>query len=99
VETTCFRVVQEALTNVIRHAQAQRVSIELRQGQEGLELSIRDDGRGFDVERALQHAAGGASLGLLGMQERVQFAGGQIDIQSAPGQGTEIRVSFPAQQQ
>jgi len=98
VETTCFRVVQEALTNVIRHAQAQRVSIELRRGQEGLELSIRDDGRGFDVERALRHAAGGARLGLLGMQERVQFAGGQIDIQSAPGHGTEIRVSFPANQ-
>jgi signal transduction histidine kinase len=98
VETTCFRVVQEALTNVISHAQAQRVSIELRRGQEGLELSIRDDGRGFDVQRTLRYAAGGASLGLLGMQERIQFAGGQIDIQSAPGHGTEIRVSFPANQ-
>jgi signal transduction histidine kinase len=96
VETTCFRVVQEALTNVVRHAQAQRVSIQLRQGQESLDLNILDDGRGFDVERALQRAAGGGSLGLLGMQERVHFAGGEMDIQSAPGHGTEIRVSLPA---
>jgi signal transduction histidine kinase len=72
------------------------VSIQLRQGQESLDLNILDDGRGFDVERALQRAVGGGSLGLLGMQERVQFAGGEMDIQSAPGHGTEIRVSLPA---
>jgi PAS domain S-box-containing protein len=95
VETTCFRVVQEALTNVMRHAQARQVRVELRQHDAELELIICDDGRGFDVKAALTRAASGASLGLLGMQERVRLVEGQFDIKSAPGCGTEIRVRFP----
>jgi len=95
VEITCFRIVQEALTNVARHAQAKRVSVELRQRGAELHLTIRDDGQGFDVEEALRRAARGASLGLPGMQERAQCVGGQLRIESAPGRGTEIRAIFP----
>jgi signal transduction histidine kinase len=95
LETICFRVVQEALTNIARHAQARRVQIELRRPRTELELLIRDDGVGFDVEAARQRAARGSSLGLLGMQERVLLSGGRFEIVSAPGQGTEIRARFP----
>lgn len=98
VRITCFRIVQEALTNVVRHAQAQHVVVGLRQRERELELTVRDDGLGFDVDQALERASHGASLGLLGMQERALFAGGQMHIQSAPGHGTEIRLSIPLPQ-
>lgn len=95
VETTCFRVVQEALTNIVRHAQAQHVEVELRQDEKELELLIRDDGIGFDINAVMERAAGDLSLGLLGMQERVQLIGGSIEISSSLTQGTEIRAYFP----
>jgi two-component system, NarL family, sensor histidine kinase UhpB len=93
--TACFRVVQEALTNVVRHARARQVRIDLRQGDEEVDLLIRDDGVGFDPEIARRRAARGQSLGLLGMQERVALLGGRADIQSQPGLGTTVRVWFP----
>jgi PAS domain S-box-containing protein len=96
LEIACFRIVQEALTNVVRHARAQRVSVALRQHENELQLTIRDDGVGFDAQYALACAARGESLGLLGMQERASLAGGQIEIVSTPGHGTEIRAHFPA---
>lgn len=95
IETACFRVAQEALTNVARHAQAQRVWVEVRQHGTALHLVIRDDGIGFDIQAAQERAVRGASVGLLGMQERVQLAGGQITIQSTVGRGTEVHVCFP----
>jgi signal transduction histidine kinase len=95
VETACFRVAQEALTNVLRHAQAQRVEVELRQDGAGLELVVRDDGVGFDVPAAQAAAVRGDSLGLLGMQERVALVGGDIKIESSPSHGTVVRASFP----
>jgi signal transduction histidine kinase len=95
LETACFRVAQEALTNVLRYAQARRLEVELRRHEAELELVIRDDGVGFDVPAALARATGGASLGLLGMQERALLVGGQLEIESRLGQGTEIRASFP----
>jgi signal transduction histidine kinase/HAMP domain-containing protein len=95
LEITCFRLVQEALTNVVRHAHAHQVYVELRHGDDEMQLTVRDDGVGFDVQPVLESAMRGASLGLLGMRERVLLAGGQIDIASAPGRGTEIRVRFP----
>jgi len=93
--TTCFRVAQEALTNVIRHARARRVWVELYQGEKEVRLVIGDDGIGFDVDEARRRAARGASLGLLGMQERIALHGGQITIESEPGHGTSLRVWFP----
>jgi PAS domain S-box-containing protein len=91
VETACFRVAQEALTNVVRHARAQTVSVELHRTPEALHLVVRDDGIGFDVMTAEQ----GASLGLLGMRERVALLAGEMDCKSAPGRGTEIHAFFP----
>jgi signal transduction histidine kinase len=95
LETTCFRVVQEALTNVVRHAQAKQVEVELRKLDHELELVICDDGIGFDVNSVLDRASGDLSLGLLGMQERVQLVGGIIKISSDLKRGTEIQVQFP----
>jgi signal transduction histidine kinase len=90
-----FRVVQEALTNVGRHAQARQVWIELDRVGDTLELEIRDDGAGFDAAATLDRAAHEGHLGLLGMKERVQILGGTLDVDSSPGEGTHIRVSLP----
>jgi signal transduction histidine kinase len=95
VETACFRVAQEALTNIVRHAQARRAKLELRQRDAELELTVSDDGIGFDVAAARQRAARGGSLGLLGMQERVLLMGGRIDIQSTRGKGTRLVACLP----
>ena len=95
VETTCFRIAQEALTNVIRHAQAARVEVELSAGGDRLELAVRDDGKGFDVAAARKRAAQGGSQGILGMQERVSLADGELEIDSAPGRGSTVRARLP----
>jgi len=95
IATTCFRIVQEAVTNVIRHANAKDVWVDLHQTASSVVLTLRDNGRGFDVPAAQERAALGASMGLPGMQERVRLAGGQMMIDSAPEQGTEIHVTLP----
>jgi PAS domain S-box-containing protein len=95
VEIACFRATQEALTNVLRHAQARHVSVVLRADDDAVTLLIRDDGVGFDVEAAQARAVAGGSLGLLGMPEQVALAGGQIAITAAPGAGTHIQIRFP----
>jgi two-component system sensor histidine kinase UhpB len=95
LETACFRLVQEALTNVGRHAQAKQVWVVLRLDRNELVLEVRDDGAGFDVSAAWQRATHGTSLGLYGMRERVELLGGTIEIQSAPGQGTIIQARLP----
>jgi signal transduction histidine kinase len=89
-ETACFRVAQEALTNVLRHARAQTVNLELHRVEEAMHLEVRDDGIGFDVLTAQS-----ASLGLFGMRERVTLLGGEFDFKSAPGNGTEVHAFFP----
>ncbi len=94
VEATCFRVAQEALTNIIRHAHARRVEVELRVDDGALVLTVSDDGRGFDVASARQRAARGGGQGLSGMHERVALAGGQITLESS-SKGTAIRARFP----
>ncbi|HWI58790.1 MAG TPA: ATP-binding protein, partial [Bacillota bacterium] len=95
VETACFRIAQEALTNVLRHAQASSLEVRLSQTEKMLSLSIRDNGVGCDKELALQRAQRGESLGWSGMRERAALVGGQIEFFSAPGEGTEIQASFP----
>ncbi len=97
VETACFRVAQEAVTNVVRHARAKTVIVELDRTPEVLHLVVRDDGVGFDVVMAQQRAQQGTSLGLLGMRERVALLGGELDFNSAPGRGTEVHAFFPVQ--
>jgi len=93
--TTAFRVAQEALTNAVRHAAAKRVTVELAQRDGELLVTVRDDGRGFDVERARQRARTGGSMGLLGMQERATLAGGWLRFRSQPGEGTCVEAGFP----
>ena len=95
VSTTAFRVIQEALTNIIRHARARRVRIALGPVDGHLELSVGDDGAGFDVADARKRAARGSSQGLLGMQERVELAGGDLHLDSAPGRGTTVEARLP----
>ena len=95
VELACYRIAQEALTNAAKHSGANQMSIELERSDRELVLLIRDSGSGFDVQAALSRAVEGGSIGLLGMQERVTLAGGEMDIRSAPGQGTEIHARFP----
>ncbi|WP_017302076.1 PAS domain S-box protein [Nodosilinea nodulosa] len=94
-ETACFRIVQEALTNIARHAQAQTVIITLEQTDHTLHLSIQDDGVGFDLEAIGRAKTEGTSLGLLGMEERSLLIGGQLTITSAPGKGTQILLRVP----
>jgi signal transduction histidine kinase len=95
VETTCFRIAQEAMTNVLRHARAATVSVQIRQVDSELCLMVRDDGIGFDVGAAMNLKGQNASLGLQGMLERASALGGLVDIRSQRGAGTEIQVSFP----
>jgi signal transduction histidine kinase len=95
LKTACFRVAQEALTNVDRHARADHVWIDLHVLDGALELSVRDDGTGFDVAAARDRAIHGASVGLLGMQERVALMGGEYEIVRVPAGGTEVRARFP----
>ena len=95
LETTCFRIVQEALTNVLRHAQARQVQVEVRQHDAELTLCIHDDGVGFEVAAAQARARQGGGLGVLGMQERAELVRGHLEIVSSPGHGTTIRACFP----
>ncbi len=95
LETTCFRLVQEALTNVARHAGARRVQVDLRVAGGAVEIAVRDDGRGFDVRAARLRGAAGVTLGLVGMEERVALAGGRLEVDSAPGRGTIVRAHLP----
>lgn len=95
LEIACFRVAQEALTNVVRHADARQVTVELRQEEGELHLWVRDDGKGFDPEAARGQALAGASMGLASMQERATLAGGRLELDSAPCRGTEVHGIFP----
>jgi two-component system sensor histidine kinase UhpB len=90
--TAAFRIFQECLTNVIRHAQAKSVRVSLCQEDENILLVVEDDGIGFR-ESDLSNSLG--SLGLLGMKERAQFCGGEVQISSSPGNGTTVTVRVP----
>jgi signal transduction histidine kinase len=93
VKTAAFRIAQEAVTNVLRHAGARNVWVSLAAGPSSLELTVRDDGLGFDL--GTQRRSPAASFGLSSMEERVRLVGGQIEIRTSPGAGTEVRVRFP----
>ena len=94
VEDAAYRVAQEALGNIVRHAGASHVSVALMVGRARLTLSITDDGRGFDP--AAPTPTG--HLGLVGMRERARAVGGALDIESEPGRGTTLRLSVPLAQ-
>ena len=86
-----FRIFQESLTNVARHANAKKVEVSLQRQNGSLILSIKDDGKGFDREKA----ANKKTLGILGMEERSFMMGGSYQINSKPGKGTLVVVSVP----
>jgi signal transduction histidine kinase len=91
--TVLFRVAQESLTNVARHAQASRVDVSIMERPDGICMVIKDDGKSFQVER-LAIAKGRKHLGLLGMRERLEMVGGQFGIESAPGKGTTVTAQI-----
>jgi signal transduction histidine kinase len=92
VETTVYRVIQEALTNVVRHAEAQYVKVAIQCGDNNLEVIIEDDGKGFDytILQKDHHA-----LGLFGMKERATLVGGELIIDTSPGKGTRLVLRIP----
>jgi two-component system sensor histidine kinase UhpB len=95
VQTAVYRILQEALANIGRHAGATAVAVDIEAEGERLELRVRDDGAGFDpatLARAANGEGPGAGLGLSGMAERARLAGGELDVRSAPGGGTTVSL-------
>jgi Signal transduction histidine kinase len=89
IESTAYRLIQEAVTNAVKHSSADHVWVRAQEGETELVVEVRDDGRGFDPsERS-------AGFGLLGMRERVELAGGSLENSSSPGHGTTIRAQLP----
>src|ERR1043165_1120371 len=93
LETACFRIAQEALTNVVRHANASQVIVQLTRTAKTLALVVKDNGVGFDLKSLRKRAPRAATLGLISMQERAHAAGGTIELNSAISEGTEVRFS------
>jgi len=95
VETACFRAVQEAVTNIINHAEAKDISITLAESNRCLNLIIKDDGKGFDIPAIREKALRSGHLGLMGMSERIKAVGGKMTVEAAPGRGCMIEISLP----
>ena len=92
-QTVLYRVVQEALTNVAKHAQASVVNVTILKAPDGVCLEIADNGKSFEVS-CLSAAPWGGRLGLIGMRERVEMVGGRFTVLATPGQGTTIRAEL-----
>ena len=90
IESTVYRLVQEAINNTVKHAQAEKLDVEVVEAAGTVLVTIRDDGSGFETSRP----AGG--FGLVGMQERVELVDGRLVIDSTPGGGTVVRAEIPA---
>jgi signal transduction histidine kinase len=98
-EIAVFRVAQEAMNNIARHAKAETVLIQASIRENRLTLEIEDDGAGFDASTLASPVDDGRGFGLLGMRERVEMLGGKLRIESAPGQGTDVAVSLPLEEE
>jgi signal transduction histidine kinase len=98
IEVALYRVLQEALTNIARHADARHVDVQLTIDAEAASLRIRDDGRGFDAATFFENPPSGHGMGVLGMRERVATYGGQFEIHSRPDEGTTVELSIPVAQ-
>lgn len=95
VETAIFRIIQEAVTNIVRHANAESASISIEFEDNSIAVHIEDDGKGFDFDEAMRATREGRGLGLLSMKERAELLGGSLNIKSKPGQGTQIDLEIP----
>ncbi len=95
IEIALFRVVQEAITNIAKHAEAHNVLLNVEFKDSAITIEIEDDGRGFDVKRLSQQVGESQAVGLLGMRERIELLGGKFHIESQPRQGTHITVEVP----
>ncbi len=93
LEVALFRIAQEAINNIAKHARAQRATIRLVFWDAAVRISVSDDGKGFDVDRVLASAEG--NVGLMGMQERSRLLSGRMDIRSGEGKGTQVTVEVP----
>jgi signal transduction histidine kinase len=92
--TVLYRVAQEALNNVARHAQASRVEVSIQKRNDAICMKIKDDGKGFPAER-VSHAKKQKRLGMLGMRERLEMVNGNLTVESVPGKGTTILAQIP----
>jgi signal transduction histidine kinase len=91
-----FRIVQEAMNNVVKHSTADKVRLRLTKSDGALDLEIEDNGPGFDLSEAFSSDSATKGFGLASMKERTDFSGGSFTVQSGAGSGTAIRVSWPA---
>jgi len=98
VETALYRIIQEAMSNIVRHAAARRVQVILQADGDEVYARVADDGRGFDPARRLKEAVTEGRMGLLGIQERAALLRGRVSISAAPGKGTKTEVWLPRQQ-
>jgi len=99
IETALFRIIQEATTNIVRHADAESTSISLEFNETCIAIHIEDDGKGFDLNEVMRSRDGERGLGLLSMEERAELLGGHLSIKSRPGLGTQITVKIPIEQE
>ncbi|HEX6306486.1 MAG TPA: sensor histidine kinase [Anaerolineales bacterium] len=95
LNATLFRIAQEAVNNILRHAQAGTARISLCRSGNEMRLQVEDDGQGFDLQQIQGEAVRLQRLGLLGIQERAEFVGGEVTVNSIPGKGTQLLVSVP----
>ena len=95
IRLALFRIYQESLTNIAKHAQATQVTVRLVRAKDRILLEVRDDGVGFTVPQEWLELARNGHLGLVGIQERAEVIGGRLTVQSKPGEGTWIQVVVP----
>jgi signal transduction histidine kinase len=94
LKVTTFRIVQESLNNIIKHSHATQARIKIDYGQKEVRILVRDNGTGFNMD-TVKNRIGRVSLGLAGMQERAMLMGGEVQIHSHPGRGTDVEAVIP----
>lgn len=94
-ELALYRIVQEAITNALRHSRARRIGVTVERRRGAVVATVTDDGVGFDAEAILRAPTGQHGLGLFGMRERAEYVGGRVAVTSAPGEGTRVRAAVP----
>jgi two-component system, NarL family, sensor histidine kinase UhpB len=94
-ELALYRIIQEAITNALRHSRARRIGVSVERKHDAVMATVTDDGVGFDAEAILRAPTGEHGLGLFGMRERAEYVGGRVAIVSTPGKGTTVRAAVP----